>query len=121
MLGHSRWIAAALTIALATYGFDCTAVAMPGQAMQCCQTMHCHAHNRHHPRGEECCKIAAQLRTDLRQPPSVKVARLLTARIGVMQVFRHSMIFDFHSESIARQSHDPPLSASLSPTVRMRV
>jgi len=45
---------AVMTVAFATYAFDCLAMSTPDAAMQCCDTMHCSSHG--HQRSQECCK-----------------------------------------------------------------
>src|ERR1700694_4294219 len=63
-----------LTVALATYAFDCEAMSSPEQAMQCCKSMHCSLH-RHHGMGQQdmdCCKTMPSMHAPFVQPSSVQ-------------------------------------------------
>jgi thiol-disulfide isomerase/thioredoxin len=46
-------LVALLAVALAVYAFDCGAMTMPEQAMQCCNFMPCSSQGH---RGQDCCK-----------------------------------------------------------------
>jgi hypothetical protein len=124
MISHAEWwVSTAVTVALVTYGFvDCTGMAMPSQAMQCCKTMRCHAHyHQEHHNHEDCCKTNAQRQADQNQPAPIDAVRLSLVAVGVAQDFRDSLSVDPHVEKIAWQSHSPPLGSSLSPAIPLRV
>jgi hypothetical protein len=114
-------VSIAVTVALVTYGFDCTGMAMPSQAMQCCKTMRCRAHYyQGHHNHEDCCKTNAQRQADQNQPAPIAAVRLSLVAVGVAQDFRDSLTVDPRVEKIAWQSHSPPLGSFLSPAIPLR-
>src|SRR5881392_3935350 len=93
---------ALLAVALSAYGFDCSAMTTPEQAMQCCNSMHCSSPAHH---GQDCCKRMPSVRSPFVQPSSAH---------GELPVL------DFSARIIPAHSHAPPLF-SFSASVPLRI
>src|SRR5437870_12513128 len=72
---------ALLAVALSAYGFDCSAMTTPEQAMQCCNSMHCSSPAHH---GQDCCKRMPSVRSPFVQPSSVHGMSFSPAVLAVM-------------------------------------
>lgn len=107
---------AVLTVSLGAYGLDCAGMTTPEQAMQCCNSMQCAAHDH---RGQGCCKTMPEMRAVLGQPSSLQGVSATPVALGLVQ----SSIDSGSSESsacvIAERAHDPPLSSP--PAVPLRI
>ena len=60
-------LVALLGIAFSAYGFDCSPMMSPDQAMECCDSMDC-SHGMH---GEDCCQTGASIHAPFVQPASM--------------------------------------------------
>jgi len=110
-----KWVlSSALTAALAAHGLDCVVMAMPEQAMQCCNRMHCHAHHHRNQNAQDCCKTTPQIQTVIGQPSFVHAVGYSSVEIGLVQSFANIQIIESSATLIARHSHDPPISGSAS-------
>lgn len=113
-------ISLALTIALAAYGLDCLGMATPEQAMQCCNTMHCHSHHHHSHGSQGCCNTASQMHAALGQPSAIRGIPFSPVALGVAQAPSDSQSMGFSPSIIAAHSHDPPASRP-TPTISLRI
>jgi hypothetical protein len=100
-----------IAVALAVYSVDCSGMATPEQAMQCCKTM-CHSHNHRSHHGQDCCKTTPQMHAALAQPSSVQGIPFSPVAIGTVWAFSDSQIMEFSASIIAGHSHDPPPTCS---------
>ena len=108
---------ALLAVAIAAYGPDCLGIATPEQAMQCCRTMHCHAHGRH---SQDCCSTTLQGRAALGQPSSLQELVVKRVAIGVVQAVSSFEKKRIPVSVVSQHSHYPPLSNSMpSPSLRI--
>lgn|ERR1700737_68756 len=97
---------AVLTVALAAYGLDCSAMTMPEQAMQCCKSMRCSSHHHH---GQDCCKTMPAMKAALGQPSSVQGISFTPVALGVVAAFSESHSIESSARMIAEHSHAPPI------------
>lgn len=108
---------ALLAVAIAAYGPDCLGMATPEQAMQCCRTMHCHAHGRH---SQDCCSNTLQVRVVLGQPSSLEGSDVTQVAIGVVQAVSSFQKKGIPVIVVSKHSHDPPPSNSVTvPSLRI--
>src|SRR5437762_13333945 len=96
---------ALLAVALSAYGFDCSAMTTPEQAMQCCNSMHCSSPAHH---GQDCCKRMPSVRSPFVQPSSAHGMPVSPAMFAVMPASGESQGLDFSARIIAAHSHAPP-------------
>ncbi|HEY2459572.1 MAG TPA: hypothetical protein VGI16_02140 [Candidatus Acidoferrum sp.] len=97
---------------LALYAFDCSPMATPDQAMQCCESMHC-ASQAHH--AEDCCKTMSALHASFVQPSSAHRASFTAILFAILPAFNHSRGLNSSAISAAAQSHAPPIPAFATP------
>lgn len=107
---------ALLAVAIAAYGPDCLGMATPEQAMQCCRTMHCHAHGRH---SQDCCSTTLLLRAVFGQPSSPQ--GLVGARVAIdaVQAVSSLQIKWILVSVVSKHSHDPPSNSVPVPSLRI--
>src|SRR5689334_17279571 len=103
---------ALLAVALSAYGFDCSAMATPERAMQCCNSMHCSSHAHH---GQDCCKRMPNARSPFVQPSSVHGMSFQPAVLAVMPARGELPGLDFSVRIIPTHSHAPPLFCLAAP------
>jgi hypothetical protein len=103
-------------VALAAYGFDCLAMTMPEQAMQCCNSMPC-VPNGHH--SQDCCKTMPSVQTAFLQ--SSVGHTVSSAEFGAMTITEFGERPDASTEKVnARVSHPPPIAYfQASPPIRI--
>src|SRR5438874_8213641 len=97
---------ALLAVALSAYGFDCSAMTTPEQAMQCCNSMRCSSHAHH---GQDCCKRMPSVRSPFVQPSSVHGVSFSPTLLAVMPARGELPVLDFLARIIPAHSHAPPL------------
>src|SRR5207245_4940700 len=97
---------ALLAVALSAYGFDCSAMTMPEQAMQCCNSMHCSSHARH---GQDCCKRMPSVRSPFVQTSSAHGMSFAPTLLAVMPARGELPVLYVSACIIPNQSHSPPL------------
>src|SRR5437016_1036858 len=108
---------ALLAVALSAYGFDCSAMTTPEQAMQCCNSMHCSSPAHH---GQDCCKRMPSVRSPFVQPSSVHGMSFSPAAPAVMPARGELPVLDFSARTVPAHSHAPPLFC-LSAPVPIRI
>src|SRR5438552_8425142 len=108
---------ALLAVALSAYGFDCSAMTTPEQAMQCCNSMHCSSHAHH---GQDCCKRMPNVRSPFVGASSDRGISLSLAAPAVMPARGELPVLDFSARIIPAHSHAPPLF-SFSASVPLRI
>src|SRR6266404_748326 len=96
---------ALLAVALSAYGFDCSAMTTPEQAMQCCNSMHCSSHAHH---SQDCCKRMPSVRSPFVQPSSVHGMSFPPAALAVIPARGELPMLDFSARIIPAHSHAPP-------------
>src|SRR5271169_5774559 len=100
---------AVLAVALAAYGFDCSAATTPEQAMQCCKSVHCSSH-RH--QGQDCCKTMPTTHgsfVQLSPGHGVSAAHVVFA---LAPASTEDVGLDFSARSLVAQCHAPPIFCS---------
>ena len=103
---------ALLAVALSAYGFDCSAMTRPEQAMQCCNSMHCSSHAHH---GQDCCKRMPSVRSPFVQPSSAHGMSFPPSLLAVMPPCGELQVLDFSARIIPTHSHAPPIFFSPAP------
>ena len=78
---------ALLTVAVASYAFDCGATATPEQAMECCNSMPCSSQGHH---GQDCCKTMPAMHAPFVQPSSVHGISYSPVVVAVLTTFDES-------------------------------
>src|SRR5215467_8117596 len=101
----TRICVAVLSATFAWHSFNCVGMSTPQQAMQCCKSMQCMSHHRHH---NDCCKSMPASKVDIGQPTSATVWFALVA-CGVVGESSESRSVISSVRMIADQSHAPPL------------
>jgi hypothetical protein len=99
---------ALLTVALASYAFDCGAMT-PEQAMECCNSMPCSSQGHH---GQDCCKTMPAMHAPFVQPSSVVGVSYSPVVAAFLTAFNHSRGLDSSAFIAAEHSHAPPLVCS---------
>lgn len=102
---------ALLAVALAAYAFDCSAMATPEQAMQCCNSMPCASHGHH---GQDCCKTMQMAHVPFVQPASAERASFPLVTLAILPASGGSHLLDSSARSVAMNCHAPPAIHSLS-------
>jgi hypothetical protein len=105
---------ASMTIAFATYAFDCLAMSTPDAAMQCCDMMHCSSHGHQH--SQECCKTMPSMHAPFVQPASAHALSFSPVFVAVLPAFHASQVSDFPSSVLTAQCHAPPIPQAAPPS-----
>lgn len=102
---------AVLGVAFSAYGFDCSPMMTPDQAMQCCDSMNC-SHGDH---GKDCCQATPSTHAPFVQAASVHGASFTPLVFAVLPVSVELPVI--HSAGGLRtfRSHDPPVFYSSPP------
>jgi hypothetical protein len=101
---------AVLAVALAAYAFDCSAMATPEQAMQCCSSMPCASHGH---RGQDCCKTMQIAHVPFTQPASAQRISFNPATLAILPASGEAHVLDSSVGSVAAHCHAPPGTRSL--------
>ena len=109
MLAGKRVLFVALSVALMTYALDCVSMTTPEQAMQCCESMHCHS--QHHRRAQDCCKTMPAVHAVLDQPSSTQGVSFCPLVLGFVQAFSEANGLEPSARIVAEHSHAPPISS----------
>jgi hypothetical protein len=108
---------AVLGFAFAAYGFDCSPMTSPDQAMDCCGSMNC-SHGMH---GEDCCQTGTSVHAPFVQPVSMHSIAFAPLALAALPVFVH---FGFTSHPDGRSAirfHDPPLLFASPVPLQLRI
>jgi hypothetical protein len=98
-------LVAMVTMAVAVYAFDCSAMTTPDEAMQCCNSMPCSPHGH---QGQDCCKTMPSMHAPFVKSSSVHSVEPLGLQLAVLtsgQDFVNSFSF---VGRVAAHSHAPP-------------
>ena len=96
---------AVLGFAFAAYGFDCSPIMSPDQAMECCESMNC-SHGMH---GEDCCQTGTSIHAPFVQPASAHSIVFTPLALAVQPASIQVSSNDHAEERAALRFHDPPL------------
>jgi hypothetical protein len=108
---------AVLGFAFAAYGFDCSPIMSPDQAMECCDSMNC-SHGMH---GEDCCQTGTSVRAPFVQPASVHSLSSTPLAGAVLAVSVEIPSIDHASRVVALRFHDPPPFFDSSAPLQLRI
>src|SRR5881227_4324768 len=108
---------ALLAVALSAYGFDCSAMTTPEQAMRCCNSMHCSSHAHH---GQDCCKRMPNVRSPFVGASSAHGMSFAPPLLAVMPARGEVPVLDFSPRIIPAHRHAPPIF-SFSASVPLRI
>jgi hypothetical protein len=97
-------LVAVLGLAFAAYGFDCSPLMSPDQAMECCDSMNC-SHGMH---GEDCCQTGPSVHAPFVQPASMHSVAFTPLALAALPVSVHFLLIDHADGDIALRFHDPP-------------
>jgi hypothetical protein len=103
-----------MVIAFAAYAFDCSAMSTPDEAIECCNTMPCSAHNPEH--NQECCKTMPSMHAPFLQSASSHSPTLAPVFVAVLPGFNASQILDFPSNALPAHCHAPPIPQAAVPS-----
>jgi len=110
-------LVAVLGLAFAAYGFDCSPMTSPDQAMECCDSMNC-SHGMH---GEDCCQTAPSVHAPFVQPASMNSVTFAPLGFVVQPASIHISSFDHADGLNALRFHDPPLIVDSSAPLQLRI
>jgi hypothetical protein len=96
---------AVLGFAFAAYGFDCSPLMAPDQAMECCDSMNC-SHGMH---GEDCCQTGTSIHAPFVQPASIHGVAFAPLDFVVLPASIPISSIDHADGRAALRFHDPPL------------
>ena len=106
----AKWVLLVpLTVALAMNGVDCGGMVKPEQAMQCCETMHCHPQHHRGNDSQDCCKTTLQMHDALGQPASEPGVSFSPVTLNVVRAFVDSGVLKLSIIMLRGHSHDPPI------------
>jgi hypothetical protein len=94
-----------LGFVFAAYGFDCSPIMSPDQAMECCDSMNC-SHGMH---GEDCCQTGTSIHVPFVQPASMHSVAFAPLDFVVQPASILISSIDHMDERAALRVHDPPL------------
>jgi hypothetical protein len=97
-------LVAMLGFAFAAYGFDCSPIVRPDQAMECCDSMNC-SHGMH---GEDCCQTGTSVHAPFVQPLSMHSAEFPPLALAALPVSVHFDLIDHLDGRSVLRFHDPP-------------
>src|SRR2546429_6054904 len=83
---------AVMTVAFATYAFDCLAMSTPAAATQCCDSMPCSSHGHKH--SQECCKSMPSMHAPFVQTASAHALTFSPVFVAVLLGFSASQVLD---------------------------
>src|SRR5437660_1022667 len=99
---------AVMTVAFATYAFDCLAMSTPDAAM------HCSSHGHRH--SQECCKTIPAVHAPFVQPASAYALSFSPVFVAVLPGFNASQVIDTPSKVLTAHCHAPPIPQAASPS-----
>jgi len=108
---------AVLGFAFAAYGFDCSPIMSPDQAMECCDSMNC-SHGMH---GEDCCQTGTSVHAPFVQPASMHSAAFTPLAFAVPPAPIHITSINGADAHIALRFHDPPPLVDSSAPLQLRI
>ena len=108
---------AVLGFAFAAYGFDCSPIMSPDQAMECCESMNC-SHGMH---GEDCCQTGTSVHAPFVQPASMHSVAFTPLALVVQPASIHGSSGDHPVGGVALRFHDPPLFFDSSAPLQLRI
>jgi len=98
-------LVAMVTVAVAVYAFDCSAVTTPDEAMQCCNSMPCSPHGH---QGQDCCKTMRSMHAPFVKSSSVHSVKPLVSQLAILVSGQDFVNSDSFMGQIAVHSHAPP-------------
>jgi hypothetical protein len=108
---------AMLGFAFAAYGFDCSPMISPDQAMECCDSMDC----SHGMQGEDCCQTGTSVHAPFVQPASLHSVVFPPLALATLPVSAHFDLTDHSDGRSALRFHDPPLFFDSTPSLQLRI
>lgn len=108
---------AVLGFAFAAYGFDCSPIMSPDQAMECCDSMNC-SHGMH---GEDCCQTGTSVHAPFVQPASMHSISYAPQAWPVLAASLELHSIDQASGDVALRFHDPPLILEPTAPLQLRI
>jgi len=108
---------AMLGFAFAAYGFDCSPIMSPDQAMECCDSMNC-SHGMH---GEDCCQTGTSVHAPFVQPTSMHSAEFQPLALAALPVSVHFDLIDHLDGRSVLRFHDPPLFFGSTVSLQLRI
>ena len=108
---------AVLAAALVFYVFDCTAIATPEQAMECCKSMPCSSHGQD---DQDCCKTMPTMHALFVQPSSSNVVSPASVPVAVLRTDGELLGIECFARAVAAHSHAPPI-LSLAAVLPLRI
>ncbi|MFZ3218293.1 MAG: hypothetical protein WA192_19760 [Candidatus Acidiferrales bacterium] len=94
-----------IALALALYAFDCSAMASPAEAMQCCNTMPCSSHGH----SQDCCKTMPAMHAPFVKSSAVRVASIPFALLSVLSENGDRASKISSAYAVVAHSHAPPI------------
>lgn len=109
-------LVAVLGLAFAAYGFDCSPLMSPDQAMECCDSMNC-SHGMH---GEDCCQTGTSVHAPFVQPASMHSVAFTPLALAALPAV-HFLLIDHAEGRGTLRFHDPPLFFDSTPPLQLRI
>jgi hypothetical protein len=110
-------LVAVLGLTFAAYGFDCSPLMSPDQAMECCDSMNC-SHGMH---GEDCCQTGPSVHAPFVQPASMHSVAFTPLVLAALPVSIHISSIDHAERHASLRFHDPPLIFDSTTTLQLRI
>ena len=110
-------LVAMLGFAFAAYGFDCSPMVSPDQAMECCDSMNC-SHGMH---GEDCCQTGMSVHAPFVQPASVHSGVFPPLASAALPVSGQFGLTDHSDGRSALRFHDPPSPFAAPVPLQLRI
>src|SRR5438270_10051452 len=95
-------LVALLGISFSAYGFDCSPIMTPDQAMECCDSMNC-SRGMH---GEDCCQTGTSVHAPFVQPASMHSIVFPPLALAVPRASVHSELVDHVAGGGPSRFHD---------------
>jgi hypothetical protein len=110
-------LVAMLGFAFAAYGFDCSPMVSPDQAMECCDSMNC-SHGMH---GEDCCQTGTSVHAPFVQPASMHSGVFPPLASAALPVSGQFGLTDHSDGCSALRFHDPPSPFAAPVPLQLRI
>ena len=110
-------LVAVLGLAFAAYGFDCSPMTSPDQAMECCNSMNC-SQGMH---GEDCCQTGTSVHAPFVQTAQIHSIAFAPPAFAVLPAFIDMNSIDHADERAALPFHDPPLIFDSTAPLQLRI
>src|ERR1700737_354950 len=103
------WVGA-VVFALVAYVVDCSAMATPDEAMQCCDTMPCSSHS--HGQAQDCCKAMSSTHVPFVRPSSSQDTPHVPLVFAILSSLDKVSALVSSADLIQQESHAPPILLS---------